>query len=191
MSKLLTRIFAVVGMVAGIVMIIAGLVRCSYDPIILYDNSFYAENNVPIPEDASFGGDYYTYSYRGSRNISVALREVNDTLIDMGNAIEASDNKADIVELGVLEAKNTGYLMIFAGIFAFCAFGVVIGKTLDDKPLSEYIGSVTEEYKNTSEEKTDFVTEFTENEEYKPQDIADDNSTEEKTESSDANEIIM
>ena len=97
---------AVLGMVAGILAIIFGIIvltgvfgaATSGGSSSPYDSGF-----------ASFGGDYYTYSVNNAAEAASAARAVAYNLRDISGSLNA---------IG-------GLLLIFFGLTAFCGFGIV------------------------------------------------------------------
>lgn len=80
-EKIINNIFSVVGVVAGIIAIILGIV---------------VANSGDYADTASFGGDFYTYSYKATRYSANNILEV---------------------------IKALGYLLISFGLFDISYFG--------------------------------------------------------------------
>ncbi len=162
---MLKKITSILCVLLGIAVIILGV---TFDANVskhdVDEKSFRVSSNTYNLDYASFGGDFYTYIYKGSDTIVDVLNEMNkstETVVKAENGIyeaaaaniEAVDSLAEIVaKTGKIIILAIGIMIAALGLHSFgAAFtkpspAVVIPPKAEDEP------SVSEQPENNTEE---------------------------------------
>lgn len=89
-------VMCVIGAILGAILLIIGMAL----------GGDYGYHNMGYTEDASFGGDFYTYVYGATQDAANILRDVQNNICDAGESLG--------IKLGVMTSGIGGFIMLFS-----------------------------------------------------------------------------